>query len=172
MRKEQQKALQARSSGADLPDCVLDAESGLMRAPDVTVWIPDEAADLQARLCVVAHASAAGHRGAATSARALKSSLSWHTLESNVAAFVARCLYCMVAGGERVPRPFGPADHGTKPNEVLHFDFLALPASSSGSRSMFVVKDDMSGYVGLVECVAATASEAAAALIDWAKRFG
>ncbi|GMF39033.1 unnamed protein product [Phytophthora fragariaefolia] len=74
--------------------------------------------------------------------------------------------------GKVQPRPFGEAFHATRPNEVLHFDYLSLPTSSHGTKDVLVLKDDMSGFVELVECSAATASETADALLAWFKRFG
>ena len=62
--------------------------------------------------------------------------------------------------------------HATRPNEVIHFDFLTMPTSATGINYLLVVKDDMSGYVELVECEAATADAVCAALVDWFKRFG
>ena len=78
----------------------------------------------------------------------------------------------MSVGNAREPRPYGAALHATKPNEVLHFDFLTMPVSATGVQYLLVLKDDLSGYVELIECASATADEVCAALTDWFKRFG
>lgn len=71
------------------------------------VWIPSEAGELQQRLCVVAHAGASGHRGAATTLKSLESCFFWSTMGPDVTTFVSECLDCMVTAGGRIPRPFG-----------------------------------------------------------------
>ena len=39
--------------------------------------------------------------------------------------FVEQCLHCMDSkAGEKVPRPLGETVHGTRPGEVLYFDYL------------------------------------------------
>ena len=41
-----------------------------------------------------------------------------------------QCLHCMDSkAGEKVPRPLGETVHGTRPGEVVHFDYLYVGAS-------------------------------------------
>ncbi|OWY99499.1 hypothetical protein PHMEG_00029487 [Phytophthora megakarya] len=116
-------------------------------------WIPSEASDLQQRLCIIAHAGASGHRGVAASLKRLSSSFVWDTMSTDMAVFVARCLNCLSTQGSKVRRPFGETVRATKPNELLHFDFPSLPTSTLGTSYVLVLKDDMTGFVELVDWV-------------------
>ncbi|KAH9115474.1 hypothetical protein LEN26_012978 [Aphanomyces euteiches] len=57
---------------------------------------------------------------------------------AKMAFFVDRCLHCAATGGQ-VLRPFGMAPHATKPNEILHWDFLYME-----NGYLLVAKDDFS----------------------------
>jgi IS30 family transposase len=72
----------------------------------------------------------------------------------------------------RAKESYGPALHATKPNELLHWDFLTLPQSETGAKYVLVLRDDMSGFVEFTECSEATAEMVLAALMDWFSRFG
>ncbi|KAE9282551.1 hypothetical protein PR003_g27380 [Phytophthora rubi] len=158
----------ARASGQIMTGTQLDDEHHLL----VTVYIPDDAADLQQRLCVVAHAGASGHRGGRATQQALEAVFYWSSLGADVAAFVNGCLHCMTTASGRIPRPFGETLVATKPNELLHFDYLTMVEGEGGLKYVLVLKDGMSGYVELVARLQATADTAYRALIDWFKRFG
>jgi transposase InsO family protein len=136
------------------------------------VWIPDDAAELQLRLCVVAHAGASGHRGTKTTARALEDLFWWRSLPKDVAMFVSECMHCMATATGKIPRPLDETLWATKPNEQLIFDFLSMTEGAGGLKYVLVLKDNMSGYVELVACVRATSEEVYQALLDWFKRFG
>ncbi|KAE9051957.1 hypothetical protein PR001_g948 [Phytophthora rubi] len=168
------KAVQdaAREAAQDLEGAQQTGERELMVMPSGQVWIPADAEDLRQRLCVIAHAGASGHRGAQTTQRALESVFYWKTLAVDVAAFVGECLHCMATASGRIPRPFGETLVATKPNKILHFDYLSMVEGDGGVKYVLVLKDGMSGYVELVACLQATADTAYQALIDWFKRFG
>ena len=69
-------------------------------------WIPDDASDLQLRLCNIAHTGPSGHRGRKSTESVLKSRFTWVTLPADFQAFVRACIHCLsTVGGERVPRP-------------------------------------------------------------------
>ncbi|GMG17483.1 unnamed protein product [Phytophthora fragariaefolia] len=143
-----------------------------MVMPSGQIWIPADAEDLRQRLCVIAHAGASGHWGAQTTQHALASVFYWKTLAADVAAFVCYCLHCMATARGRIPRPFGETLVATKPNEILHFDYLSMVEGDGGVKYVLVLKDGMSGYVELVACLQVTSDTAYQALIDWFKRFG
>ncbi|KAE9082318.1 hypothetical protein PF005_g27402 [Phytophthora fragariae] len=81
-------------------------------------------------------------------------------MAADVSAFVAGCLHCMVTANGCVPRPYGETLVATKPNEVLHFDFLTMIEGERGLKYVLVLKDGMSGFVELVACVSATSDQA------------
>ncbi|KAJ0393724.1 hypothetical protein ATCC90586_011174 [Pythium insidiosum] len=51
--------------------------------------VPEASGELQQRLCIVAHAGAGGHRGAAATTKALENLFWWPTLSDDVAAYDA-----------------------------------------------------------------------------------
>jgi transposase InsO family protein len=136
------------------------------------VWIPEEAAELKQRLCVIAHAGLAGHRGINTTVKALQEVFTWKGMQHEVATFINGCLHCLVVDGKRVPRPYGGTLTATKPNESIHFDFMKLPKSVDGYEYVLVIKDAMSGFLELVACRSCTEEECIEALRDWFMRNG
>ncbi|ETV75951.1 hypothetical protein H257_09910 [Aphanomyces astaci] len=59
------------------------------------IWIPDDALDMQVRICVVAHAGVAGHRRVEATTASVADMFDWPTLKANVKNFVRACLHCM-----------------------------------------------------------------------------
>ncbi|KAH9181368.1 hypothetical protein AeNC1_016656, partial [Aphanomyces euteiches] len=111
----------------------------LMTASDA-VWIPLSEGELQMRLCVVAHFGMGGHLGVNATRQVLSDRFWWPHMGEDVAFFVGRCLHCAATGGH-VLRPFGMAPHATKPNEILHWDFLYME-----NGYLLVAKDDFSQF--------------------------
>jgi hypothetical protein len=87
----------ANDAGADLQGAEWSDERQLMVTPAGQVWIPADSAEMQQRLCVIAHVGASGHRGAKTTAHALSEMFSWTTLTKDFAVFVHGCLHCMTS---------------------------------------------------------------------------
>uniref|UniRef100_H3H3G8 Integrase catalytic domain-containing protein n=1 Tax=Phytophthora ramorum TaxID=164328 RepID=H3H3G8_PHYRM len=162
----------AQDAGADLQGGQWSDRLQLMVTPPGQVCIPADSAEMQQRLCIIAHAGAGGHRGAKTTAKALSELFFWPTLTKDVAVFVDGCLHCMMTAGDRIPRPFGETLKATKPNELLHFDYLTMIEGDNGMKYVLVLKDGMSGFVELISFADATADNAYQGLIDWFKRFG
>lgn len=67
----------------------------------------------------------------------------WRTVAKDIAEFAAGCLHCMAAASGRIPRPFGATLKATKPNEVLHFDYLTMVEGESSVKYILVLKDGM-----------------------------
>lgn len=169
---EQRRELSSREPSDVLPSCRWSEEMNVFITEEEKIWIPAMSVDLQQRLCVVAHAGLSGHRGEIVTEKTIADKFSWPTLSDDVKKFVRGCLHCMIVGDRVIPRPFGEAIHASAPNEVIHFDFLSLPESKSGSQYILVLKDDMSSYCELIVCDEATADTACRGLLDWFKRFG
>jgi Integrase zinc binding domain len=108
----------------EVPPQQIDA--GGMRMMNNELWIPECAVELQLRLCVEAHCrSAAGHRAYEATLGAIKEFVVWISMAKDVKVFVQNCLHCVATvPRDKVPRPLGTQLHATKPNEILHFDFL------------------------------------------------
>lgn len=112
--------------------CPSDAKhaDGLWKTSNGAIWIPDCAENIQLRLCIIGHTGAAGHRGREATAKTLSTFYSWSTLHEDVSMFVKACIHCIsTVGVEKVPRPFGPALYGTKPNDLLQFDYIEIVKS-------------------------------------------
>jgi IS30 family transposase len=72
-----------------------------------------------------------------------------------------------------VPRPLGTQLHATKPNEILHFDFLYIGLSRDGKHQyLLLLKDDLSGHLWLVPCRMDDAAATVDALMRWFAMFG
>lgn len=150
----------------------LNEEDGLMVFSSSAIWIPDESEELQLRICVIGHTGPAGHRGVQATTSAIKSVFQWSTLVDDVQMFCKSCIHCVsTLGGSRVPRPFGPAVHGTEPNDLLQFDFLEIAPSKTGSKYLLLLRDDFSSYSWLIPFTAANSDNTADALIEWATTF-
>lgn len=168
----QQGELRSRCADEPLPEVTWNEDDQVFKTASGQVWIPDSAVDMQQRLCVVAHAGAAGHRGQAATLKMLKECFVWSTMTDDVATFIKACIHCLMVKGEVIPQPFGQALHATKPNELLHFDILSMPLGSNVSQYVLVLKDDLSGFVELMECATADSEEVTAALLHWFNLFG
>lgn len=90
--------------------------------------IPDEASYQQLHLLIIAHTCAADHRSAAPTGKLLNKEYWWSTLSAEVNTFARACIHCVsTTGGSRIPRTFGPAVYGSKPNALLQFSLKILP---------------------------------------------
>ncbi len=120
------------------------------------------------------HQGAAGHRSATVTGKLIQDAgLWWPEVKNNVATFCAVCLHCLDVGlGERVPRPLGEQIHGTKPFDVVHFDFVYIGDSSDGFHYVFCAHDDFSGLCSFTPAISPTKEMAASALISFFSHFG
>ena len=138
------------------------------------IWVPNE--DLRVRLCVIAHAGLAGHRGIKQTSEILAKHFYWTRLTKDVERFCRQCLHCRTDGPDIIPRPLGSALHGTKPNQILHYDFMHIGGSEqyTGNQVAYVlvIKDDFSGYVQLFPCKYADSTSAVNGLLAWYSNFG
>lgn len=156
-----------------LPDGFVYSNNHWRSNKDGPVWIPDTDTNLQLRLAIVAHTGAAGHRGAQATKDVLARFFVWSTLDEDITLFVKSCIHCLsTTGGETVPRPFGPALHGTMPNDLVQFDYIEMGTGRTGDKYILMVRDDHSGYCWFYPAVTTTAETAAHALLDWCAAFG
>jgi Integrase core domain len=90
-------------------------------------------------------------------------------MAKDVKVFVEKCLYCVATiPGDKVPLPLGTQLHATKPNEILHFDFLYIGLSRDRKyQYLLLLKDDLSGYLWLVPYRTADAAATVDALMRW-----
>ena len=167
------KAQQSAPEDARPPALKQENADALYKTETNAVWIPDEAADMQLRLCVIAHTGPAGHRGYAATTKALQDCFTWTTLKQDVKDFIRGCIHCLsTQGGGSMPRPFGPSFFGTKPNDLLQFDYIELGPRSIGAKYVLMLRDDHSGYCWFFAFPDSIAENAATAIIDWSAAFG
>ena len=142
------------------------------RSSEERIWIPDKNVDLQLRILVIAHTAGGGHRGIETTLRNVKKYFQWKQMAQDVKTFCRTCLHCTVNQNEVIPRPLAETLHATKPNQVLHYDFLYIGKMDPENIYVLVLKDDFSNFVELVPCKKADHFAVVDALLDWYKRFG
>jgi IS30 family transposase len=94
-------------------------------------------------------------------------------MAKGVKVFVQNCLHCVATvPGYKVPSPLGTQLHATKPNEILHFDFLCIGLSRDGNyQYLLLFNDDLSGYLWLVPCRTADAAATVDALMRYFAAF-
>jgi transposase InsO family protein len=133
------------------------------------LWNTECAVEVQLRLCVEAHSRSTGHREYEETLGAIKEYVAWTTVAKDVKVFVQNCLHCVATiRGDKVPRPLSTQLHATKPNEILHFDFLYIWLSRDGKyQYLLLLKDDLSGYLWFVPCRTADAAATVDALMRW-----
>ena len=152
---------------------VTEGHLEVLKTSGSLTWNPNDDLRLISRLCVVAHTGRGGHRGYESTLNTLDGYCWWSSMKEDVKSFVKHCLLCVsTTGGLRVPRPYGHALHATKPNEILHFDYLYIGAGDRRQKYVLILKDDLSGYVWLEPSAVADATTAADTLMSWFSRFG
>lgn len=83
-------------------------------------------------------------------------------MNEEVNEFTKVCLHCMVGKtGHKIPRPLSLTLHASKPNKVIHFDFLYMGHGIDTYKHVLVIKDDLSSYLWLMICKAADGETAA-----------
>lgn len=136
------------------------------------VWIPEQAEELQLRICIAAHTGTGGHRGQEATEIAIRRCYFWPTLTVDVRLFVKACIHCIsTTGGEKVPRPFGPALHGNAANDLLQFDYIEMGPGRNGEKYILILRDDFSGYAWFFPFDAANAENSANAILEWSAAF-
>ena len=86
--------------------------------------------------------------------------------------FVDLYLHCIVSRtGKKIPRPLATALNGSRPNEVLHVDFLYMGPCQEGLKYILLLRNDFSSYVWCFALESADAESAAGALTSWFAAF-
>jgi Integrase zinc binding domain len=142
-------------------------DAGGMRMMNNALWISVRPVELQLRLCVEAHCRSAGIKAYDATLGAIKEYVAWTTMAKDVKVFVQNCLHCVATISEvKVSRSLGTQLHVTKPNEILHFDFLYIGLSRDGKyQYLLLLRDDLGGYIRHVTCRMADAAATVDALM-------
>lgn len=149
-----------------------NASSSMLLLVNGAAWIPDDAVDLKLRLLTIAHSGTAGHRGVDPTWHALRNQFSWTDQRDDVRNFVSFCLLCLLSKtGNKIPSPLSSTIHASRPNEVIHFDYLFLGQSEKEEKYAMIGKDDLSGYIWLDTTASADSEHAADVLARWTRVF-
>ena len=137
------------------------------------IWVPDDCPQTKLKILVSAHCGIAGHRGREATMSIVSENYWWDELETDVNEFVNHCLHCLVSRtGKSIPRPLGHALHGSRPNEVIHADFLFMGAGINDKKYTLMLKDDLSGFIWLWPAESASSEVASEALLQWITSYG
>ncbi|KAJ8564243.1 hypothetical protein ON010_g7105 [Phytophthora cinnamomi] len=74
-------------------------------------------------------------------------------MAADVAEFVNGCLRCMTTAGGRIPLQFEETLTATRPNELLHFDYLSMVEGVGGVKYILALKDGAHFRNEVVECL-------------------
>jgi RNase H-like domain found in reverse transcriptase/Integrase zinc binding domain len=130
---EQKKAMKGHKDAAP----AAQGPNGLHLFDDGAIWIPQNATNLQLRICVAAHCGCAGHRGTKATLAKIEHKVRWDSLKADVDTFMKSCLLCKVsASGDSVPTPMSETLHSDQVGEILHFDYMYMGPSRSGEDVM------------------------------------
>lgn len=169
---DMQAFLEAQRASDSAPRMSGLDEDGLVRV-DGRIWIPTDSTELIFKILVISHCGAMGHCGRDATESIVRENFDWGSITKDVHEFVQGCIHCIASrAGEKIPRPLAHALHGTRPNEVVHCDFLYMGDSSAGKKYILVLRDDLSSYVWLWPAEAATSECAVDALAMWISSFG
>jgi hypothetical protein len=121
-----------------------------------------------------AHCRSVGHRAYKATLVAIRAYVAWTTMAKDVKVLVQTCLHCVATSpGDKVFLLLGTQLHATKPNEILHFDFLYIGLSRDGKyQYLLLLKDDLSVCLWLAPCRTADAAADVDALMRWFAVFG
>lgn len=165
IRKSQQNKPAPANSAQD--------EAAILRC-NGKIWIPEDCEELKLKIMVISHTSSMGHRGIDATRSIISESFWWETLEKDLRNFIKNCLHCIVSRtGDIRPRPLASALHGSRPNEVVHIDYLYMGKEAFGNlKYILLIKDDLSSFVWLWPTHSATGDAAVDAITTWISTFG
>ena len=164
--------IQKKARFTDIPVNISTGDWGVLYE-NSKIWIPPDASEMKLKLILIAHCGTRGHRGVEATTMILCESFIWKDMKADIQAFIDGCIHCMVSrNGAKIPRPLGSALHATRPNEVLHFDFLFMGPGKDKYKYVLILKDDFSSYVWLFPTEVASAETAAESICSWVAAFG
>lgn len=114
------------------------------------VWISGNDDGLKLKLLTISHAGTSGHRGIESTFESIREQFFRTGMRRDTGDFLSACLFCILPkSGSKISWPMATTLNASKPNKVLHFDYLYICTSSSGPKYVLVLKNDLSGYFWL-----------------------
>ena len=99
------------------------------------IWVPDSSPELQLKVLLGSNCGIIGHRRAGATESISGESFWWPNLKESVRQSLKTCLHCMVSrSGKLIPRPLGTVSHRSRPNELLHMDYLYSESGGNGNK--------------------------------------
>eukprot|EP00918_Siedleckia_nematoides_P090338 GHVU01198592.1.p1 GENE.GHVU01198592.1~~GHVU01198592.1.p1 ORF type:complete len:894 (+),score=71.71 GHVU01198592.1:1173-3854(+) len=136
------------------------------------IWLPRECEDLLIRVLVIGHARDGAHSSQEGTFSLIGSKFKWVAMANDIAQFCRECIHCMRGASDWVvPRPLGETMMATRPNEIVHVDYLTMDTATTGERYLLIVKCNYTGLVRLIECTRANAESTAKALSEWCRYY-
>lgn len=136
------------------------------------IWIPQQDVELQMKLLVISHCGYNGHRGTESTLSILSEKYWWDTMQNDCKVFVMSCIHCIMSTtGHRIPRPLGHNEIASRPNHVLHFDYLYMGRGIAGNRYVLILRDGFSSYTWLCMAKTADAETVAENIAKWIETF-
>ena len=127
---------------------------------------------MQLTLIVIPHTGTAGHKGYDATLDILRTKCIWKSMAQDIRIFIKVCIHCTGSrSGDRIPRPYLNTLHATRPNELVHFDFLYMGPSTTAIKHFLVIRDDLSSYLWLCPVTAADGPTTARELSRWIDTF-
>ena len=121
---------QAQQEDGERPEGLKKDSQGLFRY-NGRIYVPD-ARQLRSRLCIVAHAGAAGHRSIEMTRKILGERFTWKGMAEFVTDFCHHCLQCVKSStGKLLNRPMGTALYSDTPGEMLWMDYIYMQQESN-----------------------------------------
>lgn len=106
--------------------------------------------------------------GIDVTSKSLAVGFAWMRMKASGQSFVTNCLRCLVGKLEhKLLHPISLTLHATRPDDILHFDYLHVGLAFTDLKYFFVLKDDLSSYLWLHPCRVANAEIASHFMSRW-----
>lgn len=96
-------------------------------------WIPFNTEELNLKLLAIAHTGSTGHQSTESAVKLITNQFHWKGIRSDNKDFFAECILCPLSStGAKVPSPLPSRLHGSRPNQVLDFEYLISGNGAGG----------------------------------------
>lgn len=94
-------------------------------------------------------------------------------MSKDVDLFVSSCIHCLsTTEGGNLSRPIVPALFGTKPNDLIQFDYIILGSSRTGPKYVLMVCDNHRGYAWFYPASNTDSETTPNVSLDWRATVG
>eukprot|EP00918_Siedleckia_nematoides_P067010 GHVU01145769.1.p1 GENE.GHVU01145769.1~~GHVU01145769.1.p1 ORF type:complete len:533 (-),score=31.96 GHVU01145769.1:883-2481(-) len=136
------------------------------------IWIPSQDDELILRLLVIAHATDGTHASVAGTYALLAPLVFWTSMKDDVEQFVSECVHCLRGKSNFFMHyPLGETLTATRPNEILHLDYLYVCPGVKNYKYILVMKCSWTRFTWLIPATACNADTAALALYEWCRAY-